>query len=187
MTSWLVRSFVAVGLACSLVGCAPSQGDDTGEATGAVSSSSSNSSKSEEAIVRAYYAATRAEHPTDDLAPIVADGVVLSAPSVYLLKFLKEFKFDYQIEGKNEFIKAVAGNSWLLGKATIREIAVQGPDLAIARIDLPLPDGDTLTQVEYFTLENGKIKRLDSYYDAIRFAVAIPSIGWEGLKHRLGL
>lgn len=50
-----------------------------------------------------------------------------------------------------------------------------------------MPNDDTITQVEYFTLEDGKIKRLDSYYDSLRFAAALPAIAWDRLKAALGV
>ncbi len=176
MASWLARSVLAVGLTFALVGCAPVDGDDpTEEAAGELNGTSA------ERVVRAYYAAARSERPAAGLAPIVADGAVLSAPSVRILKGTP------QVEGKDAFIKAVDGGAFLIGKASIREIVVQGPNLAIARIELPLPNRDTLTQVEYFTLENGKIKRLDSYYDSLRFTAALPAIAWDRLRHALGI
>lgn len=78
-------------------------------------------------MVRAYYAATRTEHPADALAPLVADDAVLAAPSLKMLKGVP------QVEGKDAFVEAVDGGSFLIGKATVRDVFVRNPNLVIRR------------------------------------------------------
>jgi hypothetical protein len=161
---------VASGLGCA----APGDEDATSQSEDAISAEARN-----EQVVRAYYAATKSSNPAAQLAPIVADNAILSAPSIKLLKGKS------QVEGKKKFIVAVAGGAFLISQATIRDV-LSRDGLVVARIELPLPNGDLLTQVEYFTIENGKIARLDSYYDALRFRAALPAIALERLGNALG-
>lgn len=173
---------LAVGGA-SLPGCAPQEEDVAASSDHAVIGESDN-----EKVVRAYYAATRnsatapskADAAAIALAPIIADNAVLSAPSVQILKRVPE------VRGKGDFIDSVAGAADLLGKAKVREI-LSRDDLVVARIDLPLPPkGEPLTQIEYFVVKNGKIERLDSYYDAVPFTKALPFIAIEKVKAKFG-
>jgi hypothetical protein len=166
---------VILGVALALGGCASAD-----ESTDGASSQDLTQGEDGARVVRAYYAAAKSNDPAAALAPIVDDGAVLSAPSVKLLKGVPE------VRGKDAFIKAVAGGSFLIGGAMIRDVIPQG-DLVVSRIDLPLPNGDVLTQVEFFKIKNGKIARLDSYYDALRFTAALPAIALDRLKHALGL
>jgi hypothetical protein len=175
----LARVLVA-GATLSLLACGQGEGDDSATGGGQALSSSDAPAAGAEQIVRAYYGATQTTDPTGHLTPIVADDAVLAAPSVKLLFGVPE------LQGKAAFVKAVAGNARILGKATLRDVVVKDGGLAVSRIDLPLPNGDTITQVEFFTLESGKIKRLDSYYDSLRFSAAIPAILLDQLKAAMG-
>jgi hypothetical protein len=56
----------------------------------------------------------------------------------------------------------------------------------VSRIQLPLPNGDVLTQVEFFVVTDGKIASLHSYYDSARFARALPSIAVARIRASLG-
>jgi hypothetical protein len=166
--------FFRLIIAAVIAGCSASEGDDAASAGTQNLTGASDTSAAD--VARAYYAATQTADPTAHLEPIVADDAVLAAPSVMLLTGKPE------IQGKAAFIKGVAGNAAILGKASVREVIPRGDDLVVTRINLPLPNGDTITQVEFFTLENGKIKRLDSYYDSLRFSAAIPAILLDRLK-----
>ncbi len=178
MRSPLVASIFVVLLALGATGCTAVTGDESaaGDSVDAISVEGESRAK----VVRSYYAATRTSDPAATLAAIVDDHAILSAPSVKMLKGVP------QVEGKDAFVSAVAGGSFLIGGAMIREVIPQG-DLVVARIDLPLPNGDVLTQVEFFKIRNGKIARLDSYYDSMRFLAALPAIALDRLKHALGM
>lgn len=157
-----------------LSGCvAPGPDDDVAEASQEVQAAARG-----EELVRSYYAAARAEDPAAALRPIFADDVVISAPSIRILKGVSELR------GKEPCVKAVAGGAFLIGRSPIREIVSKG-NLVIARIDMPLPNGDVLTQVEYFVIRGDKIARMDSYYDAMRFAAALPAVAFDRLRNAL--
>ena len=162
-------------LSAAAMGCAAPEEELTGD-----SAQNATAAPSAEKTVRAYYAATKASKPAEALAPIVDDDAILSAPSIQILKGVG------QVEGKKAFIDAVDGGSFLISKADIRDVLVKG-DLVVVRIDLPLPNHDFITQIEFFTLKNGKIARLDSYYDGIRFTKALPAIALERLKSAFGM
>ncbi len=178
MNRRLVSGLLALVLASgtlSVEACAPPEDQAVDESTQDLSGSENA------AVVRKYYAAMRAGDPAGALAPIVDEGAILSAPSIKMLKGVA------QLEGKANFIEGAAGGAFLLKNATVREIIglkeVEGRrNLVVARIDLPLPKHGVLTQVEFFEMKNGKIVRLDSYYDAIKFAAALPAIGVEKVK-----
>ena len=103
------------------------------------------------------------------------------------------------IRGKARFVKAVAGGAFLLKDAKIQaegtDVAA-GSDVAlstltpsgaqravvVSRIRLPLPNGDEITQVEFFEVANGKIEKLQSYYDSLRFARALPQIALKKIE-----
>jgi hypothetical protein len=174
----LVAGLFALLLAVGAAGCTGAAEDDSsvGDSQDAITAEGTSRAN----VVRSYYAATRTADPAAALAGIVDDRAILSAPSVKLLKGVS------QVEGKDAFVKAVAGGSFLIGGAMVREVIPQG-DLVVARIDLPLPNGDVLTQVEFFQIRNGKIARLDSYYDSVRFIAALPAIALDRLKHALGM
>lgn len=161
----------ALSLGAGALGCAPQE-------DGVEQNSNALSSEDKVEIVRAYYNATKTADPAKALDPIIADDAVLAAPSVQMLQRVPELR------GKKAFIDGVAGGSFLLKKAFIQEL-IADDRLVISRIQLPLPNGDLLTQVEFFEIRNGKIARLDSYYDSIRFAKALVSIGIAGVKDKL--
>jgi hypothetical protein len=187
-----------VVLALVLAACAPSEGVDDGveQGTDAVTAVAPDSP---EGIVRRYYAAAGAPDTAARIAEIAADDVVLEAPSVYLLNPLGGTD---KIRGKQAFVKAIAGAAFLLSSAKIAPLGhrndpqsgvamsvLSAPgaprQLVVSRILLPLPNGDLLTQVEFFEIEGGKIQKLQSYYDSARFARALPAVAFEKLKQSL--
>lgn len=72
-------------------------------------------------------------------------------------------------------------------EAQVRDVVARDANLVVSRIDLPLPNGDTITQAEFFELRDGKITRLDSYYDTARFIAALPAVLLEKLKNAFGM
>ncbi len=175
----------------ALVACQADQGSGEESAAEAVSNT-----QSPEAVVRSYYAASRAPNVADALADITADDVVLEAPSVLILN---PFAGTDKVTGKAAFVKAISGGAFLLKSAVIAPprtlndphagVALSvmtpagvSPTLVVSRIQLPLPNGDLLTQVEFFEVDGGKIRHLQSYYDGTRFIKALPSIAVERLK-----
>lgn len=171
-------SAAAFLLASALAGCA-SPGEE--DATEGAQNLTSAATPAAVETVRAYYAATTKADPAAALDAIVADDAILAAPSVKILKGVD------QLTGKKTFIGAVAGNAFILKNAKVRDVVARDANLVVARIDLPLPNGDTITQVEFFELEDGKISRLDSYYDTTRFIASLPAVLLEKVKMALGL
>jgi ketosteroid isomerase-like protein len=165
-----------LALAVSTMGAGCTQPDD--------GSSSASADQAIEATspavstVRAYYASSRAADSTAALALLLDDTVVVEAPSILLITGKGEV-------GKAEFLKLAAGVKEYLAAATVREVIPHGNDLVVARIDLPLPNGDVLTQVEFFAVKNGKITHFQSYYDGIRFAKALPAVALDKIKRAL--
>lgn len=167
----------ALAAAPLTLGCAPTEDGATDQTEGmALSESESDAAN----VVRTYYQAAHQEDEAErraTLGAIVDDHAVLSAPSIKMVKFVDH------LEGKKDFVDSVASASFILKNAKPREIIPHG-NLVVARIDLPLPDGgNDITQIEYFEIKNGKIARLDSYYDSLRFAIALPSIGITAIKN----
>lgn len=191
------RALFAAALLSPLLACAAPDADDGASQSAAVSTIDP---RSPEAVVRRYYAAAKAPRPADELAAITADDAVLEAPSVFILDPLGGTD---KIRGKDAFIKAIDGAAFLLKDARIAPsgrandpesgvaLSVMTPPgasraLVVSRIELPLPNGDLLTQVEFFEISGGKIVHLQSYYDGARFAFALPAIAKEKLKSAFG-
>lgn len=188
----LKASVVAISLALAAVtGCASPDAEDADATDQAVSVEGAPAT-----VVRKYYAASRAADVAAALDGIVADDVVLEAPSV---RILNPFGGTDEVRGKQAFAKAIAGGAFLLKNAIVAPVgAAANPEspvalsvmtpasaakaLVVSRIQLPLPNGDLLTQVEFFEVVNGKIVHIQSYYDATRFLAALPAIAVAKLK-----
>lgn len=196
MINVLRRAGFVIAIFVAGCGTAGAADDGTAQGSDAVTSIAADSA---EGIVRQYYGAASAADPAAQLEPITAENVVLEAPSVYLLNPLGGTD---KIRGKKAFVKAVAGGAFLLSSARIAPpgsandadsgvaMAVMSPPgaertLVVSRILLPLPNGDLLTQVEFFEVQNGKIVHLQSYYDSARFARALPAVALAKLKQAL--
>ena len=179
--SLLRQTALAVALAISVIGagCNPAdEGAESGSADQALAMSSEAALSAK--TVRAYYASAYAADQIGALAPLFDDRVVVEAPSILILKGKNEI-------GKKEFLGLAAGVKEYLAGARVREVISHGDNLVVARIDLPLPNGDLLTQVEFFEVHGGKITHLQSYYDGLRFTKALPAIAIDKLKRALGV
>lgn len=181
----------ALALPISSVGCSQGEAASSDNASEDVNAQTSPAS-----IVRAYYAASRSPDVAAALEGITDERIILEAPSVLILNPLGRTD---EVHGKAAFKKAIAGGAFLLKNARVAPagrdndpesgiaLSVMTPagapkQLVVSRIQLPLPNGDLLTQVEFFEIENGKIVHIQSYYDATRFIAALPEIAVAKLK-----
>ena len=179
--SLLRQTTLALALAISVIGagCNPAGDAEEGGSADQALEASGEAALSAR-TVRAYYASARAADQLAALAPLLDDRVVVEAPSILILKGKNEI-------GKKEFLGLAVGVKEYLAAARVREVINQGNNLVVARIDLPLPNGDLLTQVEFFEVHGGKITHFQSYYDGLRFTKALPAIAIDKLKRALGV
>lgn len=178
-------------LLAASAGCASADTSDTASA-----SAQDLTQESALGVVHEYYGAFRGADVEGTLDAIMGDAVVLEAPSVAILNPLGGTD---EVRGKAAVVKALVGAAFLLKNASIADasrandptapvaMSVMTPAgaskaLVVSRIRLPLPDGDVITQVEFFEVENGKINHIQSYYDATRFIAALPAIAVAKLK-----
>lgn len=168
----------ATAMAFSTAGCAePSEDDDSAQSEDAVSAAQPSVG---EKTVRAYYAAYRSPDVKGSLEAVFDERAIVEAPSIRILQGKSQV-------GKGDFIESAVGVREILAGARLREVARHGDNLFIARIDLPLPNGDVLTQIEYFEVSNGRITKMQSYYDSLRFLKALPAVALDRVKQALGL
>jgi limonene-1,2-epoxide hydrolase len=169
---------LATTMMLTTAACAP--GPDEDDAVQAEDAVTSAQPSIGEKTVRAYYAAYRSPDVRGALDTVFHERAVVEAPSILILQGKSQI-------GKAAFIDSAVGVRDILANARLREVARHGDALFIARIDLPLPNGDVLTQIEYFEIVDGRIIKMQSYYDSLRFLKALPAVALDRVKQALGI
>ena len=178
MRSRMATLALAASMMFTTAACAPPDADDdAAQSEDAVSAAQPSPG---EKTVRAYYAAYRSPDVRGGLDAVFHERAVVEAPSILILQGKSQI-------GKRAFIDSAVGVKDILANARLREVARHSDALFIARIDLPLPNGDVLTQIEYFEIADGRIIKMQSYYDSLRFLKALPAVALDRVKQALGI
>jgi hypothetical protein len=108
-------------------------------------------------VVEAYYAAYRAPNVAEALGEVLHAEVIVDSPIV-------QARYGGPLSGEAA-LKAAAGVAAFLKNAVIEATYVSTDGRgAVALIHFPTPVGE-LFQSEHFDVEDGRVKRLRSFYD----------------------